>query len=82
MKRVSKFQTEDGTLFDNEADAKLYELKMSTLKKLGHVLLSSMRTGRPDAVIRHILEEHGAVGKLLTEYRKRLPREQPARAAA
>jgi hypothetical protein len=74
MKKVTKFQTSDDQLFDDENDAKTHELRLEFSKKLRETLATSIRTNRVDAVIGELLEEHSAIGTLLTNYRKRLPR--------
>ena len=74
IKRVSHFQCTDGKLFDREHDAKVHENKVTAIKELTELLEASIKTGRPDAVVRHIVEEATAIRDILLRYSKRTPR--------
>jgi len=64
--------------------AKAHEKELATLKKLAALLENSIRTGRIDAVLRHIVAEHQEVRILLAALAKSLPRkkQEPERVAA
>jgi exopolysaccharide biosynthesis protein len=74
IKRVSKFQTSDGKLFDVEAEAKSHESKATAFQELSALLVVSMQTNRVDAVVRHIIEDDIEVRSILSRYHKRQPR--------
>lgn len=74
IQRVSKFQTDDGTLFDDETSAKQHQVRLDALAELTLVLKSSVGTGRVESVIRHLLEEEEAVRKILLRYSRRFPK--------
>lgn len=78
MKRVTLFQTEDGKQFTDEHVARQHENVEKTVKLLAELLKISMRTGRPEAVIREMIEDSSGVSEVLASYRRRLP---PAKVA-
>lgn len=74
LKKVTKFETSDGKLFDDPNDAKTHEAGLELGKQLRAILAESIRTGRPDAVVGQLVMEATAVTQALISYRKRLPR--------
>ena len=73
MKRVTKWMTDDGKLFDDESLARQHENMESTFLKLMTLLAVSTRTGRPESVLREILVESSKVSDILAAYRRKLP---------
>ena len=86
LKKVTKYETSDGRLFDDANDAKTHEAGLEAAKQLRAVLQESLRTGRVEAVIGQLVIEANSISQVLAGYRKRLPRlkttEEPARKAA
>lgn len=67
MRLVKVYQTEDGKTFDNRSEAVLHEAKTQIEKRLMEVLKISVRTGRPECVVKEIIEEAAAVKAILQE---------------
>jgi len=65
MKLVKVYQTQDGKTFDSRSEAILHETKAQIENRLMEVLRISMKTGRPEAVIKEIIEEAAAVKIIL-----------------
>ena len=65
MKLVKVYQTADGKTFDNRRDAANHETKIEIEKKLREVLRISLSTGRPESVLKEIIEEAVAVRGIL-----------------
>ena len=71
IQKVSKFKTSDGQLFDNQTAARQHEAGLDAMTKLRETLNGTLQTGRPDAVLKHLLAEADAVCKVLQSYRKK-----------
>lgn len=76
MKLVSVYQTDDGKNFATKDEAKTHEAECAAIKELGNILSASLRTGRPESIVREIILESVAVMAALTRHRKRLPRQK------
>ena len=79
--RVSKFQTSDGRLFDDEIKAKEHENMSTAVTEMVTLLTNTLATGRPEAIAKHIVYEMEAIQAILTRYRKRMPRKSIKEAA-
>lgn len=87
MKVVSVYQTEDGKQFHNKELARKHEIELETLGRLRGLLKTAIdseltRRGNIDNVLRNILLESAEVRAILQSYSKKMPKEQPAAAAA
>jgi hypothetical protein len=71
IKRVSKFQTSDGHLFDDEVAAKQHDLEVETYNALYNVLKNSVNTGRLEAVLKHLMVVEEPVREILVRYHRR-----------
>ena len=74
MLQVVKFETRDGKIFDCKAEAQGHEAVLDSLTKFAELLKTSIQTGRPEAIIRHLISEHAAVISILKCHAKKLPR--------
>lgn len=74
MKIVSKYETEDGKMFDTREAARGHEVDLETLNNLQKLLHTSIQTGRIDSVLRHLLVESSAIAAILSTHRKKLPK--------
>jgi len=81
IKRIAKYQTGDGKEFNTEVEARQHEIEQDAYKELNVLLRSSLGTGRPDSVLRHILAEQQAVRAILVKFQQRQPKPQLAKAA-
>lgn len=82
MKIVSMFETADGKQFSSRDEARKHEVEIETMKKLSVLLESSIRTGRPDSVLRHMMLESLEIMAILGSHRKKMPREAAKQKAA
>ena len=73
MQIVQVFKTDDGQTFATRADARRHEIEVESLANLFAILKTSINTGRPESVIRHLLLENSAVSAVLAMYRKKQP---------
>ena len=80
VQKVSKYQTSDGKLWDDEGEARKHENYINALSDLNDLLKSSVSTGRLDAVLKHLLLEEELVRDVLVRYHKRLPKTEKAAA--
>lgn len=71
---TTKFVSNDGREFQTRNECLDHEKHEKTVSKLHELLLSAVRTGRPEAVILHLLESHVEVRALLSEYARRRPK--------
>jgi hypothetical protein len=74
MKLVQLFQTEDGKTFSNRDEAKAHEANLQGIKELSILLAGTVKTGRVEAVLQHLLMESTEVSAILNRHRKRLPK--------
>ena len=72
--RVSKYQTSDGKLFDDDVQARHHENTLEASKELEAILKPSINTGRLDAILKHLLYDEENVRAILLRYHKRLPK--------
>ncbi len=78
MKRVVMYQAEDGTNFGSETEAKQHEMKCVVMDELRQILAPAIVTGRPEAVVKLILEEEVGIRQILSGYHKKLPKKAAA----
>lgn len=76
MNKVVMYQTSDNKLWPTEAEAKKQQAIIDSAGKLSSLLKATMTTMRPEALLRHILDEHTAVTDILKEFAKKLPKEK------
>jgi hypothetical protein len=69
------YETADGRTFNDRNEAKAHEVELDCLDRLGKLLDTSLKTGRRDSILKHMLMEAPEVAALLREYSKRLPKE-------
>ena len=76
VKRVSRFETTDGKLFDDEVKAKVHELEIEIEEELASELTVSMATHRPEAIVAAIVSVNHAkkVRDIINKYLSRLPK--------
>jgi len=74
MRIVQVYETDDGKTFGNRTLARQHEVTVEALNKLVELLASSVRTGRPDAILRQLLVEAPEVSTILMSYRKKFPK--------
>jgi len=75
MKIVQMFKTADGKTFDDRNKARQHEVDLEANEKLWNLLKVSFNTGRPEAVMRHILMENAEMSAILATYRKKSPKD-------
>lgn len=66
MQKVTKFAAFDGKTFDSASACQTYEKEEGTIRRLVNILETSVKTGRVDAVIRHIAQESENVQAVLS----------------
>ena len=76
IKMIQKYQTSDGKFHDDKEIAILHENEVQSLAELGRILSVSVRTGRPESILRQILMEAPMVNAILRGYIKRLPKSE------
>lgn len=74
MKLVRVYETEDGQQFNDRKEATIHELKMGAEKKLLDLLKISVRTGRPESVVKEMVEEATAVREILLQMIVKMPK--------
>lgn len=74
MRLVRVYETDDGKQFDSRKDATIHELQISAQKKLSDLLKVSLKTGRPESVIKEMVEEAPAVRDILLQMMIRMPK--------
>jgi hypothetical protein len=74
IRRVAKFETSDGKMFDIETEAVAHEAQYVAIKQLAELLTVSIKTGRVESVIKHVVVESEKVRDILAKYARRLPR--------
>ena len=73
MKEVTRWAASDGKEFAGKAECKEYEAGLIAYAALCTALAESMRTGRIEAVLRHIVVNGIEVRSILAKYSKSLP---------
>lgn len=76
MRIVRVYETQDGKQFDCRKEATIHELKLDAEKKLAEVLKISMKTCRPEAVVKEMIEEASAVREILLGMISRMPKKK------
>jgi hypothetical protein len=76
MQMIQVFKTKDGKTFENRNAARTHELEMEAMLALCATLSVSISTGRPAAVLQQLLLEHSKISNILTNFRKKIPREK------
>jgi hypothetical protein len=74
MKTVVKYEA-FGKQFDSKTSARQHEVTEETVESLRKLLNASIRTGRPEAVLREMLEESSEISRLLQSFRKKYPKD-------
>jgi hypothetical protein len=74
MRKVARYETRDGKVFDCPREAKQYEALLEGQQKLTELLKISLANGRAESVVRQILMEHLAVVSILKCHAKKLPK--------
>lgn len=77
MKRKIVYESRDGKTFADESEARIHEHKLDALEQLTALLCISIKTGRPESVLREMLEEDTAskARAILAKLCQRFPRE-------
>jgi len=78
MKIVSRYETADGATFEDKDEAKKHEAELEAITSLNALLNTSLQTGRPASILKHVLLESEEIVKIITKYHKRLPRKKIA----
>jgi len=76
MKRVSKFESDDGQLFDTENEARINDLKVKLNEKVNFLLGPAIKTGRSEAVIVSLIANAPEVRDVLSEYIRKMPKKK------
>lgn len=74
IKKLSKYQTSDGQMFDDKEAAQSHENELHAMGELSRLLAVSIRTGRADSILREMLMEAPMVQAILRGYIKRCPK--------
>jgi hypothetical protein len=82
MKIVQRFQTDDGKCFDDRDLARHHEIEVEAVAAMMKLIAVSLTTGRSESICRQILFEQQAFTKILSTYRKKLPKTLQEEAAA
>jgi hypothetical protein len=80
--KVSRYQTSDGKLFDDEVKAKEHENETKAITEILAVLNGTLSTGRPESIAKHIVMDAEAISSILARYRQRMPRQRKLKIAA
>jgi hypothetical protein len=78
VKRVTKFETTDGQMFDSEREARGHELKLEAKAAIEALAEPAIKTGRIDSFLTLVLNDPTAYRDILTS----LIRKQGTKAAA
>ena len=68
------FETADGQRFNSKAKAKVHEVDLETLDQLECLFDVSVKTGRPKAILRHMLVHPTETANILRRYQRRQPK--------
>lgn len=74
MKKVIQYQASDNSLHNSEIACKQHEAKIAAVAALQKILQPTLSTMRPEAVLKHIVEEQAAIREILLSYNKKTPR--------
>lgn len=75
MKTVVRYEA-FGKQFDSKTQARQHEVTEEAVESLRKLFNASLRTGRPEAVLREMLEESSEVSKILQSFRKKYPKDE------
>jgi hypothetical protein len=65
---VKRWKTSDGKEHASKDDAKSHEAELTAIKDLTQLLETSIKTGRPESILKHLLVESEAVRNILKRH--------------
>jgi dihydropteroate synthase len=81
MKTLQVYETSDGKRFEDKTAAKRHETELEALELLRSILDTSIKTGRPESILRHVLLEAADVMEVLRTYQRKQPKTKAPLAA-
>lgn len=76
MRQVTVYITSDNKQFDDKDKAQEYQVLLDTVQELAQLLAVSVKTNRPESILKEMIEEAQGVKDILTKFQKRQPRKK------